>query len=908
MPQRLSSRLSLKGFIILTLLLVGLAPLAASVAVNMPMVVAKLEQLGELERLNELEQQVTALARSMEHRKENLRTINALPGTADLFSDPADLLLDPKNIKQRMGVMFSRWLSPEAGVEAVFMVNAAGAPVGNWGVNGSTVMRQRALENFPEAQVVAAWLAESKSIPLGTVYVAGVEQDFLDNGSKHSHFAHIILGIPGVNSAGAYGGAILMKISLAPFLEQLAYDFVVTGAGQLLQRYEPDHQHDVAGNHAHGEIAFGVEFAELLTVADDRKHLILTAVDGRKVAFVKIIDDLHREHAVWLAHAMHPGELEVWVSNFQGRLALILVFLMGLVFVLAMLFAGRAEKMRQQLVGGLNRLIDHKEPLRLGWSFPVEVKELGQELEVLGQSLIRSDETLRQKERFLKGIFDGIQDGLSVQNREYTILETNATLEEWYPDKLPLVGRKCYEVYHDRPTPCEACPVREVLDQGVLHRCEMAGQATGDARAWLEVFAYPVRNEQGEIIQVVELIRDISAKKKAEDERDNLANQLIFAQKMEAVGTLAGGVAHDFNNILSAINGYAEMCLMKMEEDNPLWPKIKTILDSGQRASRLTQQLLAFSRKQIIHPQDIDVDQSLAGIRKMLARILGEDIDINMVIGPDLWHIHADQTQFEQVLINLAVNARDAMPRGGKLTFDAKNIVLDQAYVERHYEIVPGEYVLLAISDNGEGMDKETMAKIFEPFFTTKAMGKGTGLGLATVYGIIKQSNGEILVYSEPGQGTTFKIYLPRHQEVGPVPATLAEPEDLATGSETVLLVEDDDVVRTMTVEILTSLGYSVLEAADGEEALQTCKRYHGRIGLLFTDVVMPKMNGAELAAKVVKLRPDIKVLFMSGYTDDAVVRHGILQDDVHFIQKPVTPKILAQTLRQVLGPSPTET
>jgi CheY-like chemotaxis protein len=364
-------------------------------------------------------------------------------------------------------------------------------------------------------------------------------------------------------------------------------------------------------------------------------------------------------------------------------------------------------------------------------------------------------------------------------------------------------------------------------------------------------------------------------------------------------------VAHDFNNILSAINGYAEMCLSKMEEDNPFRSKIETILESGQRASRLTQQLLAFSRKQIIHPQSIDVGQSLQGIKKMLGRILGEDIEISMVVGPDLWHVHADQTQFEQVLINMAVNARDAMPQGGKLTFEAKNAVLDQAYVERHYEIGAGEYVLLAISDNGQGMDKETMAKIFEPFFTTKEMGKGTGLGLATVYGIIKQSGGEILVYSEPDQGTTFKIYLPRHEEAAAVPAIETDKPEMAMGTETVLLVEDDEVVRTMTVEILTSLGYSVLEAADGQEALQTCKRYHGPIGLLFTDVVMPKMNGAELAQKVIRLRPEIKVLFMSGYTDDAVVRHGILQDDVHFLQKPVTPKALSQVLRKVLGPSP---
>jgi PAS domain S-box-containing protein len=765
-------------------------------------------------------------------------------------------------------------------------------------------LRRQAQDATPASGNIAEWLAESKTHQLGAVFVADVEQEFFDQEKQHAHFPRLILGIPGANKDGRYGGAIFMKISLAPFIENLPYDFIITGGGKILHRYEPDHQHADPGSHVHVHPPVSEEFPDILTVVPAQSHLVLSSLSGQKIAFVKIIDDLHREHTVWLAHAMQPGNLEAWRHNFMIRFAFILIFLFAMVLVLAMIFAGKAEKMRRQLVDGLTRLVAYKEPLRLGWAGTAEVKELGQELETLGESLVASDQQLRQNERFLKGILNGIQDGISVHDSQYTILEANETIEAWYKDQMPLVGKKCYEVYHNRPSPCESCPSRDAFSQGVLQRCELPRQVAGGSPRWLEVFAYPVRDEKGEVIQVVEFIRDITEKKQAEEERDSLANQLIFAQKMEAVGTLAGGVAHDFNNILSAINGYAEMCLMKMEEDNPFRGKIQTILDSGQRASGLTQQLLAFSRKQIIHPQSIDVGQSLQAIRKMLARILSEDIEINMIIAPELWHIHADQTQFEQVLINLAVNARDAMPRGGNLTFEAKNVILDQTYVERHYEIAEGAYVLLAISDNGEGMNKETMAKIFEPFFTTKGMGKGTGLGLATVYGIIKQNGGEILVYSEPGQGTTFKIYLPRHEEASVSTVVVKKiTQDMPTGTETVLLVEDDDVVRAMTVEILTLLGYSILEAANGEEALQICKRYHGPIELLFTDVVMPKMNGAELARRILTLRPDIKALFMSGYTDDAVVRHGILQDDVYFLQKPVTPKVLAQTLRTILNP-----
>ncbi len=904
MSSRFFARLSLKTIIALALLSVGLLPLLSSVSVNLPMVAGKLEQLNELERIHELDDQVAILAKAIDHRKENLRTITALPGVADLFSDRAVRLFDSQKINQRLGQMFRRWLPLGSGVQAVIMVNGAGDVVGSWALSGDDALGHKPMSDIWPADAIARWLAESKSIPVDRVFAAEVEQELFDKKKEHSHFPRVVLGIPGKTRDGAYGGAIFMKISLAPFVENLPYDFIVSGTGKVIHRNEPGHNHSDTVSHVHTHTPVSDEFPDLLSVVPAKSHLLLPSRDGQKTAFVKIIDDPHREHIVWLAYAMPTGELEGWLNKFRMRLAIILVLLFALILFLAMTFAGKTEKMRRQLITGLTRLVENKEPMRLGWTFPAEVKELGRELETLAQILIESDQELRQNGRFLKGILNGIQDGISVHDSNYIILEANLCIEEWYKDKRPLVGKKCYEVYHNRQSPCEVCPSRDAFSQGVLQRCEMRGQMADDSGQWLEVFAYPVHDERGEVIQVVEFVRDISAKKQAEEERDSLANQLIFSQKMEAVGTLAGGVAHDFNNILSAINGYAEMCLMKMEDDNPFRSKIKTILESGQRASRLTQQLLAFSRKQIIHPQSIDVDQSLRGIKKMLARILGEDIDINMVVGPDLWHVHADQTQFEQVLINLAVNARDAMPQGGKLTFEAKNVILDQAYVERHYEIAEGEYVLLAISDNGQGMDKDTLAKIFEPFFTTKEKGKGTGLGLATVYGIIKQNMGEILVYSEPGQGTTFKIYLPRLKDALTTPVAAAEKQDMIMGTETILLVEDDEVVRTMIVEILTSLGYSVLEAADGEEAMQTFKRYHGRIELLLTDVVMPKMNGAELARKVLKLRPDIKVLFMSGYTDDAVVRHGILQDDVHFLQKPLTPKTLAQTVRRLLGTS----
>ncbi len=902
MPHRFLEKFKLKTLIAFALLFVGLLPLVSSIALNLPTVSSKLEQLAELERVNELEEQVALLEKAIEHRKSNLRAIAPLRGTVELLSDTT--ALDPQKIKQFMGDMLERWTSADSGVQAIFLANGRGEVVANWGVNSENMLIAKPPADIPDPFLLGEWLAESKNYPLDMVFVAAVDQDFFDRKDKHAHFPSLTLGIAANKRDGTYGGAVFMKISLMSFVEKVPYDFIVTGAGKVLHRYDLHGNHVDTGHQDHEHTSKMKAFQDIIKVDTGKSHIILTSPDGQKTAFVKIIEDHHREHTVWLAHAVQTSELESWFNSFMLRFVIIVSLLVGLVLFLAMMFAGKAEKMRRELVSGLTGLIKGKEPMALGWTFPAEVKELAQELEGLSQAFIESDQNLRQNQRFLKSVLNGIQDGISVHGKDYTILDANECVENWYRDKMPLVGKKCYEVYHNRQSHCESCPGRDAFNQGILQRCVMPWQVADNHEKWLEVFAYPIRDENDEIVQVVEFIRDITDKKRAEDERDSLAEQLAFSQKMEAVGTLAGGVAHDFNNILSAINGYAEMCFVKMEEGDPLRDKIKIILESGQRAASLTQQLLAFSRKQITRPQDIDVKRTLNGIRKMLVRILGEHIDINMVVAPDLWHIHADQTQFDQVLINLAVNARDAMPEGGKLTFEAKNVILDKVYVERHYEIGEGEYVLLAVSDNGQGMDKETIAKIFEPFFTTKDKGKGTGLGLATVYGIIKQNGGEIMVYSEPGQGTTFKMYMPRLKETAAPQVPSDERPETAMGTETILLVEDDEVVRTMIVEMLTSLGYSVLEAADGIEALQTCKRYHGRIDLLLTDVVMPKMNGADLARKVAKLRPEIEVIYMSGYTDDAVVRHGILHEDVHFLQKPVSQHLLSQSLRQALDGS----
>ncbi|HKC66514.1 MAG TPA: PAS domain S-box protein, partial [Pyrinomonadaceae bacterium] len=354
-------------------------------------------------------------------------------------------------------------------------------------------------------------------------------------------------------------------------------------------------------------------------------------------------------------------------------------------------------------------------------------------------------------------------------------------------------------------------------------------------------------------------------------ERRLLEEQLRQSQKMEAIGQLAGGVAHDFNNLLTAITGYSDLAMRKLQREDPLQRNLEEIKRAGDRAASLTRQLLAFSRKQILQSTVLVINSVVSELEKMLRRLIGEDVDLKTVLEPQLGSIKADPGQIEQIIMNLVVNARDAMPQGGKLTIETENVYLDETYARRHRGVTPGHYVMLAVSDTGTGMDAATQARIFEPFFTTKEQGKGTGLGLSTVYGIVKQSGGNIWVYSEVGQGTTFKVYLPRVDEEAQEYKRTIETEELLQGTETILLAEDEEIVRQLAREILETYGYRVLEAANGGAALLICEREKEPIDLLITDVVMPEMSGRQLAARLSRLRPEMKVLYMSGYTDNAI-------------------------------------
>jgi two-component system, cell cycle sensor histidine kinase and response regulator CckA len=498
-------------------------------------------------------------------------------------------------------------------------------------------------------------------------------------------------------------------------------------------------------------------------------------------------------------------------------------------------------------------------------------------------------------DQIARDVLDSLQEGCQVIAFDWRYLYVNdALVEQGRLGRDALLGRTMMECYPGLESQPFFSVLRRCMETRAPDRVDIEFVFPGGAPGWFDLRIVPVP----EGICVLSL--DTTERRHAEAKLSRSEDQLRQSQKMEAVGVLAGGVAHDFNNLLSVILSYGETLLVELRPGDPMRDAVEEIHKAGQRAADLTRQLLMFSRHQVLDRQVIDLNDLLVGLERLLQRILGADVDLVSLAGKPLGRVRVDPGSIEQVVMNLVVNARDAMPTGGKLTIETANVVLDETYAQEHLGVKAGPHVMLAVTDTGLGMDKPTMARIFEPFFTTKDKGKGTGLGLSTVFGIVNQSGGSVWVYSELGKGTTFKIYLPRvDAAVDPIRPVEA-PADLS-GTETILLVEDDDQVRAVARGILRKNGYQVIEARNAGEALMRSEGHRGVIHLLLSDVVMPQVSGPELARRLAASRPEMNVLCMSGYTDDSIVRHGVLDAKIAYLQKPLTPGGLSKKVREVL-------
>lgn len=521
-----------------------------------------------------------------------------------------------------------------------------------------------------------------------------------------------------------------------------------------------------------------------------------------------------------------------------------------------------------------------------------------QDLERANKKLKESEEALRRSEQFIKNILESVGEGFSVVDREYRVVTANKAYGDQFKVSIEdIMGKHCYELSHQTDRPCyetgTECPAKHTFETGEPHTVTHTHRDKEGNPVYVEVRSYPMKDASGDVVSVIKVTNDITEKRKLED-------QLRHAQKMEAVGRLAGGVAHDFNNILTAIIGYGNILQMKIGEGDPVRVYVNQILGASEKAAHLTQSLLAFSRRQIIRPMPVNLNEIIERVEKLLLRLIGEDIELKMTLTDRDFTIMADSGQIEQVLMNLATNARDAMPEGGLITISTELMELDDKFIKAHgYDVKPGVYSVLSVTDTGAGMDEDTRKRIFEPFFTTKEVGKGTGLGLSIIYGIVRQHNGYINVYSEPNKGTTFKIYLPVIKSVieETERATLPPPRG---GTETVLLAEDDEAVRELIRVVLDRFGYKVIGAVDGEDAVIKFKENRD-IELVILDVIMPKKDGKTAYQDMKKVRPEIKAIFTSGYSTDIIDEKGVLEEGVNFIPKPVLPNDLLRKVREVL-------
>ncbi len=637
------------------------------------------------------------------------------------------------------------------------------------------------------------------------------------------------------------------------------------------------------------------DFSAAAAAISRSEPIFIKALDGQSIAAYEELKDLYGKPAV-IIRVLLPRSIDA-----QGQTSLLqfLLLLLAAAFVFGAVTLHLLERFVISRIGNLTDSITQigasgDLSARLVVAGKDELAYLGTAINSMLEDLERSQLDRHEGRTRLAVMIERMPAVLWTTDKDLRFTSSmGAGLEALGVRSGEMTGKTLFEYFRtsDRDFEPIAAHYRALAGESVTYEAEWEKRV-------FESHVQPLRGNEGDLIGTIGVALDIT-------DRKHLADQLRQSQKMQAVGELAGGVAHDFNNLLMVMKGHAEMLLDTLPGKSSERQNVEQIQQAAERAAALTRQLLAFSRMQVLQPRVLDLNDVVSGMIKMVSRVIGENIELAFLPGAKLGSVKADPGQIEQVVLNLVVNARDAMPDGGRLTIETSNIDLDRSYAAKHAIVEPGPYVMLTVTDTGCGIDQETQARIFEPFFTTKGPGKGTGLGLATVYGVVKQSGGYIWVYSEVAHGTTFKVYLPR--VAAPAEKAVAEKPAVtpSAGTETILFVEDEESVRELVGEYLRARGYNVLESPDGVKALAVAEEFAEPIQLLITDVVMPKLSGRELATRLAASRPDLKVLYISGYTDDSVFRHGVLEGGMSFLQKPFNLKAMAQKVREVLDGVP---
>lgn len=646
------------------------------------------------------------------------------------------------------------------------------------------------------------------------------------------------------------------------------------------------------------EKGFPVDLATFGNVALVDPYRILN-LNTEKGKIIHIAVPIMKNHVGSLHLGVLYDSIKRDVRDITAALIGIIVVALGIGSLASVIFAGVITKPLSKLIGVTREVARGNLEERAQISTKDEIGELGQKFNGMLDVRQEAEEKVRQSEAYIKNILESVNDAFIVVDENYRVTSVNrAYCEQVNKSPDEIIGRQCYEISHQSSLPCymagERCPVKCTFDSHAPESVVHIHRGRDGLPFDMEISSFPMKDISGAVKSVIEIIHDVSEKRKLEE-------QLRQSQKMEAVGILSGGIAHDFNNILQAIVGYGELLEDSVETSDPRRKYVDVIMSSAGKATDLIKGLLAFSRKQISNQKIMDINQILRSAEKILSRVIGEDIELVMDLSPQNIFVLVDPSQMDQVLMNLVTNARDAMPEGGRLVINSDVIEIDEEFVKAYNYGTHGMYGLISVTDSGKGMSRETLEKVFEPFYTTKEVGRGTGLGLAVVYGIVKQHNGFIHAYSELGRGSTFKIYLPLAK--APVEEQVIEEVPVFVGgAEKLLIAEDNDEIRTFLKNIIERHGYSVIEASDGEEAVRLFEERREKIHLLLLDVVMPRMDGKKAYERIRELCPDIPAIFITGYATSAVYEKTASMKDVDFISKPVSPRKLLGKIRQALN------
>lgn len=904
----------LQTVIFLTLFAVGFVPLAGFVTMNLSSVVKKMNVVEDEKQVEKMLQQFNLTRQVIERRKESIRVLSRIPGVRDLVDNKNGLISSPVVLK-RMTNMLTDWFKEEKDVLAISFVDSEGREQLRLKRSGNELFSSSPQIDLTDAET-DAFLECTHEKP-GEFYIGDIVNRVIHIGNKHVHELILYVGVPIAAKKTKGIGALLLELDLKYLLPKTGIKYLlINGHGNYYVNPVHNAGHDQKEHEHINHTAFA-DFKGLKSALRKKSNFVVFDRQGIKYIWAALLIGYDRKHTLWAGQQIDQAKIQQWTYSFLGKFVLIFILFTFFIVLVAGWLALTGDKLKKELTIGLEGLLNKNMPLELNWHWPRELDELCHDLTSLSSRYLEISGHREQVEQELKDVNDRLEmilnsvaEGILGLDHEGEIIFANQAAVKMFgfSDVEELIGNDLHSLLHfmreDKSQyPTDECPFCRALESNKVDvEAEDVFWKKDKSCISVEYLASPIYDDNGEIVGTVMCIRDISERKSAEEKMASLQNQLLHAQKMEAIGTLAGGVAHDFNNLLTHITGYSDIMLMEISEDDPLRKYVDIIQNAARRAGGLTRQLLTFSRKQSMRAEVLDLNILVKNIDKMLRRFIGENIVLANQLTRQPAMVKADSGMIEQILMNLVINARDAMPNGGRINISTQLVTVTEEDIKYLTEGWVGDFVCLRVTDNGSGIAEEEIERIFDPFFTTKGIGKGTGLGLSVVYGIIKQHKGWITVSSKLNKGTVFSIYFPDCRGEKNVKEKNDQKNISMGHGERILLVEDEKNVIDVAEKILNMNGYQPYCAETVQGALDIFAAENGQFDLVFSDIVLPDGTGLHLIEQILAKNLKIRVLMTSGYADDRAQLTIIKRRNIPFLQKPYTRLDLLNRIHDLLA------